>query len=139
MCSSDLGDRDRHVLIIHIRLTDVHVQRVPVGGVVRSVERVGSSYFYPDHPGHFGNVRVVTTLDTPVGACVVEQIATLTTRRIRNALKPGERVETGQRMGSILLGSTAVLRVPRAEVRLEPSPGRRVYAGETILARFSPP
>ena len=94
--------------MIHLRLTDVHVQRVPLAGVVRLVERRGSGYFYPDQEGYWGGVQTATTIDSAAGPYVVRQITTLITRRIETYVQPGQAVATGARLGRIRLGSTVI-------------------------------
>lgn len=121
--------------VVHLRLTDVHVQRVPLAGVVRDVRREGGGYFYPDQEGYWGGVQTVTTIDSAAGVYEVRQITTLITRRIENYLKPGEAASTGQRLGRIRLGSTVVLKLP-GRWDLLGRDGQRVAGGETPLARL---
>lgn len=123
--------------VVHLRLTDVHVQRVPLAGTVRDVRREGSGFFYPDQEGYWGGVQAVTTVDSAAGTYVVRQITTLITRRIENDLKPGQAVATGQRLGRIRLGSTVLLELPG---RWEPlaRDGQKLVGGETPLARLLP-
>lgn len=121
--------------VVHLRLTDVHVQRVPLAGTVRDVRREGSGFFYPDQEGYWGGVQTATTIDSAAGLYVVRQITTLITRRIESFLRPGEGVETGRRLGRILLGSTVVLELP-GRWDLLVRDGQKVFAGETPLARL---
>lgn len=122
--------------VIHLRLTDVHVQRVPLAGVVRSVVNSGSGYFYPDQEGYWGGVQTATTIDSTTGSYVVRQITTLITRRIENNLRPGQAVATGERLGRIRLGSTVVLEMP-GRWTVEATDGQKVVGGETVLAQLS--
>ncbi len=62
------------------------------------------------------------------------QIAGLIARRIVCYKKPGDRVETGERIGLIKFGSRAdVLLGPEWDILVRP--GMRVRAGSSILAR----
>ncbi|MEK7390051.1 MAG: phosphatidylserine decarboxylase, partial [Elusimicrobiota bacterium] len=124
-------------LRIAMRYSDVHVQRIPLPGVVRSVREVGAGYRYPDDLKHLDNVSVVTEIDSPLGVYELRQITTLFTRRIKNTLRPGQRVALGEKFGNILLGSTVLLSLPRRGVTLSAKQYQKIYAGETILARFS--
>ncbi|MEQ1920273.1 MAG: phosphatidylserine decarboxylase [Elusimicrobiota bacterium] len=122
--------------VVHLRLTDVHVQRVPLAGTVKDVRSEGSGFFYPDQEGYLGGVQTVTTVDSATGIYVVRQITTLITRRIENDLRPGNAVVTGQRLGRIRLGSTVILELPgRWEILA--CDGQKVVGGETPLARLS--
>ncbi|MFA6092723.1 MAG: phosphatidylserine decarboxylase [Elusimicrobiota bacterium] len=123
--------------VIHLRVTDVHVQRVPLAGTVREVLREGSGHFYPDDERYWGGVQAVTTVESRLGIYIVRQLTTLVTRRIENYLQPGSAVRTGDRLGRIRLGSTVTLDLPG---RWKPvaRTGQKVVAGETLLAEFLP-
>lgn len=122
--------------VIHLRLTDVHVQRVPLAGIVRSVQSEGGGFFYPDQEGYWGGVQTATTIDSAAGSYVVRQITTLITRRIENDLRSGQAVATGERLGRIRLGSTVVLELP-GRWTAEAADGQKVRGGETVLARLA--
>ncbi|MBI5630822.1 MAG: phosphatidylserine decarboxylase [Elusimicrobia bacterium] len=121
--------------IVHMRLTDVHVQRIPLAGTVVSVESQGADFYYPDDADYWLGVRAVTTIQSCLGPYVVRQMTTLITKRIETCVKPGESVSLGQRLGRIRLGSTVTLLLPES-ARPAAFPGRKVRAGETILARY---
>lgn len=122
-------------LTIRIRLSDVHVQRVPLSGVVVSVDRFDRGGKPTEDARYQDGVQVITRLKTEIGECEVRQITSRLTPRIRNGLKQGQRVERGERLGRILLGSTAVLTLPK---KATPSvaAGARVLAGESVLAKY---
>lgn len=121
--------------IIHLRLTDVHVQRVPFPGVVSSVAEEGQGHYYPGQEGYLYGVQTVTTIDSALGRYSVRQITSFLTTRIKNFLKPGQKVAAGQRLGRILLGSTVILEMP-GNWRVEAREGQKVFGGETVLARL---
>ena len=122
-------------LVISIGFGDVHVQRVPMDGLVHSLAWAGQGALPVSMPAHFGNVRRVTRLRTEIGEIEVVQITGLWTSRIQNPLRPGQRVRRGERLGRILLGSTATLTVPR-NVRFVVNRYDRVVGGETIVGRY---
>jgi len=65
----------------------------------------------------------------------VVQIAGLIARRIRCDLAEGQEIGRGERFGIIRFGSRVdVYLPPAAQVQIEE--GRRVTAGETVLARL---
>jgi len=71
---------------------------------------------------------------------VVRQIAGAIARRIVCALRPGEVVERGQKLGMIKLGSRTELILPDTEeLRIEVRLGQRVKAGSSVLARYANP
>lgn len=122
-------------MIVHIRLSDIHVQRVPLDGVVASVERMGSGALVPGEARYEKGVQAVTAIETEIGLCRVKQITSYLTPRIRTYLKPGQKVYRGLRLGRILLGSTAVVLLPKGIVPAA-ADGARVMAGETVIARY---
>jgi len=120
--------------IVHLRLTDVHVQRVPFPGRVVAVETAGRGHFYPDDPHYLTGVQAVTTIDSALGVYRVRQITTLITRRLETYLEPGRAVAAGERLGRIRLGSTVILELPGDWEALV-APRQKVYGGLTPLAR----
>ena len=122
--------------IIHLRLTDVHVQRVPLSGAVLNVETAGSGHYNPDDVSYPLGVQAVTRIDSALGIYEVRQMTTLITRRIETYVRPGEKVVTGRRLGRIRLGSTVILRLPEGPWTPAAASGQRMTAGETILLRF---
>lgn len=120
---------------ISLAMRDVHVQRIPISGRVRSMRWEGRGHLSIANPLHLGNVRRVTVLETEIGECVVTQITGIWTKRIENVVREGQEVRLGERLGRILLGSTVTLAVP-ARVRLTVNPYDRVWGGETILGRY---
>ncbi len=122
--------------VVHLRLTDVHVQRAPLAGKVVSVDRSGEGHYYPDDPRYWNGVQAVTRIESALGVYAVRQMTTLLTRRLETYLEPGQTVAAGQRLGRIRLGSTVILDLPGAWTPLA-APRQKVYAGVTPLARLT--
>jgi phosphatidylserine decarboxylase len=120
--------------VVHLRLTDVHVQRVPVAGRVVAVESAGRGHFYPDDPHYLTGVQAITTIDSALGVYRVRQITTLITRRLETFLEPGREVKAGDRLGRIRLGSTVILELPGDWEPLV-AERQKVFGGSTPLAR----
>jgi phosphatidylserine decarboxylase len=122
---------------IFLNIFDVHVNRTPIAGVIRKVEyHKGQFLVASKEDASAANEQNVVTVQGD-GTCVVfKQIAGLIARRIVFHKKPGDRVETGERVGLIKFGSRVdVLFGPEWEVLVRP--GMRVAAGSSILARRS--
>jgi phosphatidylserine decarboxylase len=121
---------------IFLSVLDCHINRSPVGGVIREVRYTRGRY----HPAWQGrasseNERNHLEITAPDGtSCGVTQIAGVLARRIVCTKKPGDRVERGERIGLIRFGSRTDLRLPPG---MEPllSVGARVRGGLTIVAR----
>lgn len=130
-----LGDKELYRVSVFLNVFDVHVNRIPVGGVVEKI-------LY--HQGQFVNASldkasslnerntVIIALDNGIKIGVV-QIAGLIARRIRCDISENERIETGQVYGLIRFGSRMDVYLPVAPLVLE---GQRMIAGETILAEI---
>ncbi|HEX5352503.1 MAG TPA: phosphatidylserine decarboxylase [Rhodanobacteraceae bacterium] len=126
-------------LVIALSFWDMHVQRSPLAGKVVSVEAQGDTFMdYEGFEFAFLKEKVCPVqkrlvLATGAGQLAVRLITSLAARRIETWVAEGERVERGQRIGRILLGSTVVLELP-ATARLLVHKGERVWAGETPVA-----
>jgi len=151
-----LGPNDCAGVLIGIYMFpwSVHVNRAPVGGQVTLVNA---------RPARHENRSMVRALmhlmwrlpaDDEVRASVAEnarntiviegelsvamvQIADRYVRQVDCFVRPGEKVECGQRVGMIRMGSQCDLffrRLPGLEVLCRP--GDRTRGGETVLARY---
>ncbi len=119
---------------IFLNVFDVHVNRVPVGGVVTLVEHREGLFLNamrPDSAVH--NEQTLITIDAGGYEVSFKQIAGLLARRIVCNLEPGDRVERGQRMGLIKFGSRVDVLMP-ADVALRVKVGQRVKGGSSVLA-----
>ncbi|HEV7674053.1 MAG TPA: phosphatidylserine decarboxylase [Candidatus Angelobacter sp.] len=123
---------------IFLNVFDVHVNRSPISGVIRSAVY---------KKGQFGNAMAPTsadnneqnivTLEGDGMTVVFKQIAGLLARRIVFNHKPGEKLLRGQRVGMIKFGSRTDVIFPQpAEVSVKI--GDRVQGGSSILARVTP-
>jgi phosphatidylserine decarboxylase len=117
---------------VFMNVTDVHVNRAPAHGVVESVEHTPGKHLPAFTKESDRNERV--RID--VGPYEVTLIAGAVARRIRPLVDGGERLDRGDRIGHITLGSRADVLFPSevslADVRVER--GQKVRAGETVLA-----
>jgi len=131
----EMGDEPLTRVSVFLNVFDVHVNRVPLGGVVE-----GLSY----RPGKFLNAaldkaseeneRMSVKLESEDGRQIAfVQIAGLIARRIKCDLKLGNRVETGQVFGLIRFGSRMDVYLPQGVQPLV-ALGQRMVAGETVIA-----
>jgi phosphatidylserine decarboxylase len=113
---------------------DVHVNRVPVSGLVEDVERVPGR-FVPAYraDASVDNERATVRIAGDRGRVAVSQIAGVLARRVVCRLRPGDRVEAGERFGLIRFGSRTDLVVPRAAA-LQVGVGDRVIGGLSVMA-----
>ena len=120
---------------IFLNIFDVHVNRTPIAGTVCSVQYQRGQFLVASREeASAQNEQNIITVQGD-GTCVIfKQIAGLIARRVVCRKKPGDRVETGERIGLIKFGSRVdVLFGPEWEIAVEV--GMRVRAGSTIIAR----
>ena len=129
-----LNGSTRLRISIFLNVFDVHVNRSPVSGVIRSVEY---------HKGKFLNAmnadsaelneQNVVTVEGEGHVVVFKQIAGLLARRIVFDKNVGDRVERGERVGLIKFGSRVDVLLAASAV-LEVKVGDRVKGGSSVLA-----
>jgi phosphatidylserine decarboxylase len=129
-----LNGSQRLRISIFLNVFDVHVNRSPVSGVIRSVQY---------HKGKFVNAmnaasaelneQNVVTVEGEGQVVVFKQIAGLLARRIVFDKKVGDRVERGERVGLIKFGSRVDVLLD-ASATLEVKVGDRVRGGSSVLA-----
>ncbi len=121
---------------IFLNVFDVHVNRSPISGVLTDVSYKRGKFLVASREiASVENEQSILTVRASDGTVVVfKQIAGLIARRIVCNKKQGDFVQAGERIGMIKFGSRCdVLFGP--EWRIEVSPGARVSAGSSILAR----
>jgi phosphatidylserine decarboxylase len=119
---------------IFLNVFDVHVNRSPIGGIIREVQYQKGEFLNAMNAASAEqNEQNVVTVEGEGQTVVLKQIAGLLARRIVFTKKVGDRVERGERVGLIKFGS-------RVDVFLDPSAvlevevGDRVKGGSSALA-----
>jgi phosphatidylserine decarboxylase len=139
---------------IYMSALDVHYIRSPVpGSVTRVVARPalgnnlhqtrtfmrliwGMQPYEEDSRYITQNARNTIVIDGPVPAIVV-QIADKYVKECDCYVAEGERVDAGQKIGMIRMGSQCDVFIPdSAGVTFDCRPGEPVRAGETIIGRY---
>lgn len=135
LCVVPEGDRHTRVSIF-LNVFDVHVNRSPISGIITDVTyRHGKFLVASRAVASAENEMNVITVRADDGTVVVfKQIAGLIARRIVCTKKKGDVVQIGERIGMIKFGSRIDV-IFGPEWRVEVSPGARVSAGSSILAR----
>ena len=109
---------------------NVHVNRAPMAGTVKSVARRPGGYVPAFNKESERNERVVWHFDTEVGDLEVVQIAGTLARRIIPYVGVGHSAEQGERIGLIRFGS-------RVDVYLPPGIEPGVEVGQHTLAGWT--
>lgn len=112
---------------------NVHVNRAPLPGRVTSVRHIPGGFVPAFEKESERNERVVWHFETEVGDLEVVQIAGALARRIVPYLEAGAKVEKGERIGIIRLGSRVDVYLP-AGIKPAVKVGDKMVAGETQLA-----
>jgi phosphatidylserine decarboxylase len=112
---------------------DVHVNRAPLGGLVKNVEYVAGRFLAAYRPeASEQNERCAVSLDGDRARVTVTQISGVLARRIVCRVRPGDTVRAGERYGLIRFGSRTDLVLPR-ETELRVRVGDRVRGGESVM------
>ena len=129
------GDRQTRISIF-LNVFDVHVNRSTISGIITDITYKRGQFLVASREvASAENEQNILTVQAGDGTKVVfKQIAGLIARRIVCTKNVGDFVQAGERVGLIKFGSRVdVLLGP--EWRVEVSPGARVSAGSSILAR----
>lgn len=98
---------------IFIGITDVHVQRAPVSGIVEDIQ---------DYPNENKNIIIINGI-------TIERKGGILARNITTEVNKGDYVEKGQIIGRIKLGShTSIYPIYNPIIQV----GNHVIAGQTI-------
>jgi len=112
---------------------DVHVNRAPVGGLVKNVEYVAGRFLAAYRPeASEQNERCAVSLDGDRARVTVTQISGVLARRIVCRVRPGDTLRAGERYGLIRFGSRTDLVLPRG-TDLRVRVGDRVRGGESVM------
>ncbi|MFN4157252.1 MAG: phosphatidylserine decarboxylase [Gemmobacter sp.] len=133
-----LGDAVRPRVAIFMNVFNVHVNRVPVSGVISRI-----AY----RPGKFLNASLdKASVDNERNALAIRlddgrdialvQIAGLVARRILCEVPEGARMNAGERFGLIRFGSRVDVYLPDGAVPMV-CLGQTMVAGETVIADLS--
>jgi phosphatidylserine decarboxylase len=127
-------------IVIEMRYTDVHVQRVPMAGDVIAIEGEGKKIPEGVSIRNYMADKMLpyqkrTIFQTEIGQIAVRQITSFFASRIQVFVKVSEKVTRGQRLGRVTAGSTVVLELPM-NIRVLVSKNQEVVAGETVVANY---
>jgi phosphatidylserine decarboxylase len=121
---------------IFLNIFDVHVNRSPIAGIITDVTYQKGQFLVASREiASAANEQNIVTIRADDGTKVVfKQIAGLIARRIICTKNVGDVVQAGERVGLIKFGSRVDV-IFGPEWRVEVTPGTRVTAGSSVLAR----
>jgi phosphatidylserine decarboxylase len=119
---------------IFLNVFDVHVNRSPIGGIIRDVRyQKGKFVNAMNATSAEQNEQNVVAVEGDGQTVIFKQIAGLLARRIVFTKRVGDRVERGERVGLIKFGSRVDVLLD-ASAALEVKIGDRVKGGSSVLA-----
>jgi phosphatidylserine decarboxylase len=132
-----LGDAPLTRVSIFMSVFDVHINRAPIAGTIRTLAYIPGKFLSADlDKASDENERQHILVEGADGLRIgFTQIAGLVARRIVPFVKPGDVVAGGQRIGLIRFGSRVDVYLP-AGTAPQVTLGQRSIAGETILGRL---
>ncbi len=124
---------------VFMSVFNVHVNRSPAAGTVEWTEHTPGRYLDArDGRAAVENEHNLIGLRRADGRrLLVNQIAGAVARRIVCAVRPGQHLAAGERLGMIKFGSRLELFIPLADKHVViVKPGDKVVAGRSLLARY---
>lgn len=116
---------------------NVHVNRNPIGGIVKYFKYHKGLYLVAWHPkSSTENERTTTVIEKPNGVSVLfRQIAGALAKRIVWYVKEGQQAEQGAEMGFIKFGSRVDLYLP-LDAKINVTLNQVVKGGKTVIAEI---
>lgn len=117
---------------------NVHVNRNPVGGIVKYVKYHAGKYLVAWHPkSSTENERTTVVYEMANGVQILtRQIAGAVARRIKYYISENDKVEQGQEFGFIKFGSRVDVFLPLdSQIKVEVD--QKAKGGRTVLAELS--
>ena len=128
-----VGDQHRISIVMHG--WSVHVNRAPMSGVVKEIKSYSGKHlpiYHRDAPKK--NAREDMWIEGELGTILVSRMVGIVARRIVPWVAVGDRVQRGQRIGIIRLGSQTDLFVPSSWKLATLRVGDPIKGGATVLA-----
>lgn len=131
------GDKKFNKISIFLNVFNVHVNRLPVGGMVEKVSYKAGRFLSANAAdASQENERNSVVVKTEAGNEVIfVQVAGLVARRILCDIKEGDEVKAGDRYGIIRFGSRTDIYLDE-NVEIKALIGQTMIGGETVIAQF---
>ena len=129
---------DRRQISIFMSPINVHVNRMPVAGLIKYFCYHAGKYLVAWHPkSSTENERTTLVVENPNGILIlIRQIAGAMARRIKCYTSEGEKLAQGQEFGFIKFGSRVDVFLP-LDAEIHVAIGDKTTAGKTVLAKLS--
>ena len=128
--------KECHAVSIFMSPIDAHINRAPIEGIIKSVKHTKGKFFRAyDMEKSFENEKNEIVIQNQNLKVKVIQIAGFLARRIICDVKANQKINKGQKIGRIALGSQATIMIPK-KFKLRIKINDKVKAGETIIAEL---
>ena len=130
--------KEYYVISIFMSAFDVHFNRTPIDGHIDSIKYEKGKFFaaYNFRKSLQNEKNEIIIKNEKVGKIKLIQIAGFLARRIVCTIKKNDKVNKGQRIGKIVLGSQVTLILPSKKIKLWIKKKQKVKAGSTIIAEI---
>ena len=132
--------KNGYLITIMMNLFNVHIQRSPINGMILSTKHSNGSFNNAVYGNKFENgilneKNEIIIKNKKIGKIKVIQIAGVIARRIECFVKKNQKINKGERIGRIIMGSQVSLVLPK-KIKLNVKAGDKVKAGESIIAEL---
>jgi len=128
-------EKDRVFISIFMGVTNVHVNRIPIGGTITQMKHFPGKHMRAYKKESEYNERVTIDIDSSLGKVQLIQIAGLIARRIYPYVKNGDKLRKGDKIGIIRFGSRVDVYLPANKIKnINVKIKDIVYAGVTTIA-----
>lgn len=154
LTKTPMADTEGWLLGIYLSPFDVHFNRAPIQGTIRTLHyhRTGVNLPMVDlweyvnftlfkrainlfsAPFHLENERMTMQIQNARVTCFLILIADKFVNKISRFFEDEQSVEKGQKISFIERGSQTDLFIPHQSLKFTVRPGEHVYAGETVIA-----
>lgn len=130
--------KECYVLSIFMSPFDVHINRAPIDGKIESVKHEKGRYFaaFDLKKSLMNEKNEIIMSNKKIGKIKIIQIAGFLARRIVCSVSKDKKVNKGQKIGRIVLGSQVTLVLPSKKIKLKVKNNQKVTAGNTIIAEL---
>ena len=126
--------KECYIISIFMSPFDVHINRSPINGIVKSIRYTKGSFFKAnDLEKSMSNEKNEMIIQNDEIKVKVIQIAGFLARRIKCYIKENQKLNKGDKIGMIALSSQTTLVIPTG-VELKVKVNDKVKAGETVVA-----
>ena len=128
--------KECYVISIFMSPFNVHVNRAPIDGKIISIKHEKGKFFaaFNLKRSLMNEKNEIIIKNKEIDRVKVIQIAGFLARRIICTVSKDEKVNKGQKIGKIVLGSQVTLILPSKKVKLKARINQKVFGGSTIIA-----